>query len=195
MEQKYIRVADGELVYNNVGTLNEHNIDEANAELADMATDCRRESEYYIDKDVLNTKIMSFLAIAVGVIVTIISIVWTITLDWGFFALIIMSALLLLFGLFALLYIIYKQKSNKRIRDNGALYFAQPVKAPTPIFTAKLKCACIIDGKACMLKYRTSPATFAALQKKEYIIIAYDKMTNKFLPVRLFSNTDEELVK
>ncbi|MDE7107584.1 MAG: hypothetical protein K2O39_04600 [Clostridiales bacterium] len=194
MEQKYIRVAaDGELFFDRVahGTLNERNIDEANAELAERAVNCRREAEHNIDKDIRMGKILLYIGIVFAGIVVIASTVMTIVLDWGIFIMIVLSGFMLLLCLLFLLIQIKEQKRNARIRDCGDLYLAQVVKSPAGLFSAKLQCACVIDGAPRLLKYRTNMGTFAALQKKDYIIIAYDKATEKFLPIRLFEKGDK----
>ncbi|MDE7164078.1 MAG: hypothetical protein K2O04_01475 [Clostridiales bacterium] len=192
MEQKYICVDNGELMFNSSahGTLNEQNISEANAELIERAVGCRREAEHYIDKDVKVDKVSACIAIGIGGIFTIVSTIWTIVLDWGFFMLIVLSGILLLFGLAVLLFCIKKQKQNAHIRDCGDLFFAQIEKAPLRLFGTKLKCACIIDGQPRLLVRGISSATYTALQKKMDIIIAYDKSTEAFLPIRLFVNAD-----
>ncbi len=193
MEQKYISVAaDGELYFDSIahGTLNEHNIDEANAELAERAEGCRREAEHNIDRDIRLGKILLYFGIGFASIFVIASIVMTIVLDWGFFALIVLSGVMLLLCLLFLLIQIKEQKRNARIRDCGDLYFAQIMKSPAGLFSSKLQCACVIDGVPRLLKYRTNLGTFAVLQKKDYIFIAYDKATQKLLPVRLFEKGD-----
>ena len=194
MEQKYISVAtDGELFYNSIehGTLNERNIDEANAELAQIAANCRREAEHNIDKDIKIGKILGYIAIGFGGLTTIASIVMTIVLDWGFFALIILCGIMLVFGLSVVLLAVKNQKRNAHIRDNGDLYFAQVVKSPAGLFSAKLQFACVIEGQPRLLQYKTNMGTFSALQKKDYVFIAYDKATDKFLPIRLFEKGDK----
>lgn len=193
MEQKYIRIAaDGELFYDSValGSLNERNICEANTELAERAANCRREAEHNIDKDIKLGKILGYIAIGFGGLTTIASIVMTIVLDWGFFALIILCGIMLVFGLSVVLIAVKNQKRNACIRDCGDLYWAQVVKSPAGLFSAKLQCACVIDGAPRLLKYRTNLATFTQLQKKDYIIIAYDNATQKLLPIRLFEKGD-----
>lgn len=157
MEQKYISVAaDGELFYNSVahGCLNERNIVEANAELADRAVGCRREAEHNIDKDIQTGKILGCIAVGFGGLTTVASIVMTIVLYWGFFALIILCGIMLVFGLTVVLLAARNQKRNVHIRDSGELYWAQVVKSPAGLFSAKLQCACVIDGAPRMLKYK-----------------------------------------
>ena len=192
MEQKYTCTIDGEIVFNNAcGALNEHNIDEANAELAERAACCRREAEHNIDRDIRLGKILLYFGICFASIFVIASTVMTIVLDWGFFALIVLSGAMFLLCLLFLLIQIKEQKRNAHIRDNGDLYWAQVVKSPAGLFSAKLQCACVIDGAPRMLKYKTNMGTFTVLQKKDYIIIAYDKTTQKILPIRLFEKGDD----
>lgn len=188
MEQKYICVSDGQLVFDcgTHRTLNEHNIDEANAELAEMACNCRREAEVRIGKNINQNLFYSYSYIALGVIVIIPSIVVTIFLDWGFFGLIVLGGIALAIGVGVLINSIRQQKACLQLLKSEQLYFAQIVKAPKPLFIAKLQCACVIDGQPRVLTCRINWETYYELQKKTYIIIAYDKATESFLPIRLF---------
>lgn len=189
MEQKYISIAaDGELYFDSVahGTLNEYNIGEANAELRENTVGCRREAEYGIDRDIKLSKILLYFGIGFSGIFVIASIIMTIVLNWGFCALIAVSGVGLLLCLLYLLIQIKEQKCNAHILDYGDIYFAQVMKSSPGLFSAKLQCACVIDGVPRLLKYRTNLYTFAVLQKKDYIFIAYDKVMQKLLPIRLF---------